>query len=476
MAKPANILFIECDSMDGRAMGCMGHRAAYTPNLDRLAKAGVMFRNMYSNNPICCPSRASMWSGRFTHNCEAWNNYKGLEEDTPTFATRLQAGGYRTQTYGKTDFLSGYHTIRARVSSWTRSANILRPAYRTGAPVVEDTMKERVHEADWNDVDNCIAWLGENAGKNEPFMLYCGIRSPHPAFRTSRRWLELIEPANVTVPAADESPHPVMEYTRAAKNWEHGFSDEMVRKVRRIYFAMIAEVDAMVGKLLDTIESMGLSETTYVIFTSDHGEMNMEHRQFFKMTHYEPSVRVPLIVAGPGAGKGLVVDELASLVDIYPTIMDIAGLTGPDELDGQSLMKELNGQEGARRDWVISEFHGETVNTGCFMLRRGKWKYMAFAGYEPMLFDLAEDPDELNNLAPTKPDVVKDMDERLRAIVDYEAVDAKVKQYDKRSFRQWRQETMAAGTYRDDMTRIYSGWENVTDANRIVWNDSDEEM
>jgi arylsulfatase K len=146
-ASKANIVFIQCDSMDGRAMGCMGHPAMAhaTPNLDALARRGVTFRYAYCNNPICCPSRASMWSGTYTHHCEGWNNYKGLEKGDPTFRTQLDEGGYRTQTFGKTDYLSGQHSIRARVTPWTRAANIQRPSYRMPGPHVleEDRVRGR---------------------------------------------------------------------------------------------------------------------------------------------------------------------------------------------------------------------------------------------------------------------------------------------------------------------------------------------
>src|SRR5690606_5518683 len=103
-----NIVFIQCDSMDGRVMGCMNHpaMAAATPNMDGLASQGVLFRNAYCNNPICCPSRASMWSGQYTHHCEGWNNYKGLEEDAATFQTVIAKAGYQTAAFGKTDYLS----------------------------------------------------------------------------------------------------------------------------------------------------------------------------------------------------------------------------------------------------------------------------------------------------------------------------------------------------------------------------------
>ncbi len=187
--KRSNIVFIHTDSMDGRLMGCMGHPAmrSATPNLDGLAAQGVLFRNAYTNNPICCPSRASMWSGRYTHHCEGWNNYKGLSESDPVFLDHLVNSGYRAKVVGKTDYLSGHHTIRARVSPWLRSANIPRPNYRMGPPVVSDESRERVHERDWVDVDAAIQWLQDmgREGK-DPFFLYVGIRSPHPEFATSR--------------------------------------------------------------------------------------------------------------------------------------------------------------------------------------------------------------------------------------------------------------------------------------------------
>lgn len=475
----SNILFIHTDSWDGRVMGCMGHPAMRqaTPKLDALSRRGVLFRNAYCNNPICCPSRSSMWSGLYTHHCEGWNNYKGLSETDPTFRTRLDEGGYLTQTYGKQDYLSGSHSIRARVSAWTRSANIVRPQYRMGPPRILQTDNARIHGSDWSDVDRCVRWLREVAGSDDrPFMLYLGIRAPHPPFTTSPRYLEMIDEAGVTIPRADEQDHPVMQYQRAVKNWMHGFSDEMVRKVRRIYFAMCAEVDAMVGRLLTALEQRGLTDSTYVIFSSDHGENAMEHRQFYKMNLYESSAHVPLIVAGPGVQEGTEVAGLVSLVDIYPTLMDMAGLDAPGGLDGHSLMPELTGQSSDRPDWVLSEYHDTSCNTGSFMLRRGAWKYIHFVGYQPQLFNLNHDPDEVRNLAELRPDLVREMDALLHKMVDCEAVDAKVKAYDKQSFRQWRRQMKAKGVYEATMARIFAGWDDLGEAPIPPWTQEDEKL
>jgi len=433
-----SIVFVHCDSMDGRVMGCMDHPAAYTPNMDRLAERGVLFRNAYCNNPICCPSRASMWSGQYTHHCQGWNNHKGLEKNTRTFQTPLEKAGYRFQTYGKLDYLSGRHTHRARVTAWTRSANIALPAYQEHMPTVRPDDTSPMDIKDWTDVRRSVNYLKEDTKGDTPFLLYLGIRSPHPPFWTSQKWLDLIDPAKVTVPAKDRQVHPVMRYQKAVKNWSYGFSEEMVRKVRRIYFARIAEVDAMLGEVMNAVDQLDLSDTCYFIFSSDHGEMAMEHEQYYKSNMYEPSVRVPLIIAGPGVPKGAVVEDLVSLVDIYPTLMDMAGVTAATDLDGHSLMKKLTGAADDRPDWVLSEYHDSTLNTGCFMLRRGDYKYIAYVGYQPQLFDLKNDPDEIEDLAGIRTDVVRSMDAQLRTIVDYEAVDAEVKKYDRESFRQWR--------------------------------------
>jgi arylsulfatase K len=474
-----NILLIQTDSHDGRIMGCMGHPALKraTPNLDRLARRGVLFQNAYTNNPVCVPCRASMWSGQYTHHCEGWNNYKGLEPDTPTFLNHIDGAGYRSRIVGRTDHLSGKHTARARVTAWTRSANILRPAYNESAPEIIESDEERVHERDWGWADETAAALHDFAADpGEPFFLYLGVGIPHPRFLTSRRYLDLIDEAGVTVPPEDENllDHPVMNYRHVVMNWRHGYDDEMVKQVRRVYFAMVAELDAMMGVVFDALDATGLADSTTVIFTSDHGESAMEHRQWYKMSMYEPSARVPMIVAGPGLPEGETVDDPVSLIDIFPTLMDLADIEQPAGIDGHSLLPVARGEPNDHPDWVLSEFHDTPMNTSLWMLRRGDWKYIAYPGYEPQLFNLVEDPDEITNLVGLRPEVVAEMDRKLREIVDYEAVDAKVKAYDRAAFREWRDEQNAAGTYGDQMARIYSGFDRLPDDEVMPWTDKDE--
>ena len=474
-----NIIFLHTDSWDGRALGCMDHAAMKraTPNIDRLAARGTLFRNTYCSHPICCPSRANMWSGMYTHHCESWNNHKGLEPGATTFKTRLEQVGYRFATarggYGKHDYTSGAHSQLARVTAWTGGADIRLPVFRMRSPQVYSDRRKRVQSGDWDTIDKARQFLEDHADDGQPFFLYASLNAPHPPFTTSRAWLDRIDQAGVTIPPADEQYHPVMAYQRITKNWQHGFTDEMVRKVRRIYYAMCCETDAMVGELLDDMDRLGLADHTYFIFSSDHGENAMEHGQFYKMNCYESSVRVPLVVSGPGVKVGGIVDNVVSLIDLHPTFMDMGRAECPEGLDGESLMPLLEGKTPRSRNWALAMFTGCTSNTTMFMLREGDWKYIAYPGFEPQLFNLADDPDEIRNRASMDPGVTKRMDTKLRRIVDYEEVHQRCMRYNKASFRRWRAEARAgkystteygrdkndpADTYEEIMQNTYMGW------------------
>lgn len=457
-----NIVLFMSDSMDGRAMTCAGNAAVPTPNMDRLAQRGVLFNNNYCNSPQCCPSRASMWSGRFVHNCEAWNNHKGLEPGDETFLTRLESAGYVSDFQGKTDYQSGGHSLGARVLAWTRAAAIPHPQKGRPVGVISDAdgkKGKRKSAKDWDKTDKTVAAIRKFAADPKtPFLAYTCTGIPHPGYSTTREYYDRIDPAKVTLPPVEDIKHPVLRYASLSKNCDGVFADEEILKVRRVYYAMVAELDDMLGKVMDTVDGLGITDSTYIICTSDHGDMNMEHKQYLKNSMYEASARVPMIVAGPGIQQGVVVEDPTSLVDVFPTLMDMAALETPDGLDGHSLAPALTGRGDTERpDWAFSEYHSNMLRTGSFMLRRGQWKYITYGGYEPRLFDLANDPDEMNDLAKQRPDVVRAMDAKMREICDYEAVDAKAKAYDRRAFVEWRA-GLDDKAYEKAMKGMYKGW------------------
>lgn len=160
MRRGHHIILIQSDSMDGRAMGCAGHPAAVTPNIDRLAERGTIFETAYCNSPQCCPSRSSMWSGQHVHRCRGWNNYKGLEAGDRTFVDDLAEAGYQTSILGRTDHLSGRHSLWNRVDAWIRHADIDLP--RTAAPDVKvsDSESPETHGGDWRTARLAVERLG----------------------------------------------------------------------------------------------------------------------------------------------------------------------------------------------------------------------------------------------------------------------------------------------------------------------------
>lgn len=475
-----NIVFIHAESMDGRNMGSMGCAALRrgTPNLDALAERGVLFTNAYSTCPVCNPSRASMWSGRYPHAYDCWNNHEGLTEEVPTFRTALDAAGVRTAAFGPLDYGYGKHSIRDRIGSWTRAAEIERPICRTPLPVIR---KQEVNATDWRHTYNAMRWLSDAASEPRPFFLYLTTGLVHPAFVAEERHLASVDEHAVEIPPTvgeiTDATHPVDRYIRITKNCDTPFSDHIVRDIRRTYYAMIVALDEMVGRLLRHIDELGISDNTYVIFSSDHGEMAGEHNQVLKRTMYEPSIHVPLIVAGPDVRRGATVDAPVSLIDLYPTLMDMAGARGRPDSDGESLLPQLTGNASRRRDWAFAEYNGDRCNTGVYMLRRDRYKYIHLHGFEPQLFDLPEDPWEQHNIAQERPEIISEMETILDAGVGGEtpsAIDGRAKAYDRENFLRFRSAAREEGRYESTMAHVYSGFDRQCIEDLVPWRSEDE--
>lgn len=443
-----NVIHFHAESYDGRMVGVLGHPALRhaTPNIDRFAREGILFENAYCSHPICCPSRANMWSGRYTHHCESWNNYKGLESNMWALLDQLPAT-HDLKTLGKLDYRSGGHTIQARLTAWLGSAGIDKPQYdedRSQCFSIADDRNVRCHEGDWQKADEAIAFMEEKsrqpADDGKPFFLTLSTGLVHAAFHTNRYWLDRIPEQAVDIPPMDSTGHPCRRYARLAKAWRYGYEDATVRRLRRIYFAMCAEVDAIVGKVYDAMHRLGLADNTYFVFSSDHGELALEHQEWYKMSFYEGSVRVPLAIAGPGVVTGQRCRNLVSLIDLCPTFMQMCGLPPRQSLDGDSLLPLATGETATSRDSAYACFMGTTLNTSGYMLRKGRWKYVVYVNYPAQLFDIENDPGELNDLSAREPETVKQLDAELRTIVDYEQTHREVMDYNRNAFRQWRRQ------------------------------------
>jgi len=480
------------DSMDGRVLDPSSpvSKRLQMPNLRKLASEGTNFVRTYAESPQCVPSRASMFTGRFTHTIKAWSNEMGVavvpstgEVDasckasyseflcrkwgaqanvTATLLDSMRENGYEMNLYGKVDVgagiisdakegnatCNGYHSGPS-LNICTRTADIRRPTKPQPLKITND-LDNNVHPEDWKMVDNCVDFLGRQ--QTTGWMLYCSVNIPHPAFNTNATWLAYVNETSIPTPpwGNKELYHPADSYMSISKAlWGDDYTEEEIRKVRKTYYAMCAETDFLMGRVLDALRATGQYEDTYIIYLSDHGEMNMEHRQVWKNSMYEPSERVPMIIAGPGLAKDRIVTNLTSLLDVYPTLVALAGGTPPSFLDGHSLLPLLQATDvehpvaiSGEGDYpldrfVTAQYHSNMGNTGSFMVRWRQWKYIvfgtalsAFKDYPAQLFDLDLDPDEMHDVASQNPSVLSLLDQKLRSKYDYQAVDRECKATD----------------------------------------------
>ncbi|GAA6221025.1 arylsulfatase K isoform X1 [Lates japonicus] len=457
-----NIVMVMSDAFDGRLTFDPGSKVVQLPFINYLRELGSTFLNAYTNSPICCPSRAAMWSGQFVHLTQSWNNYKCLDANATTWMDYLEANGYLTKMMGKLDYTSGSHSVSNRVEAWTRDVQFL--LHQEGRPVTQlvgNMSTVRIMRKDWENTDKATQWIQQTAtSSHQPFALYLGLNLPHPykteslgptaggsTFLTSPYWLTKVSSELISVPKwlPMAAMHPVDYYSTYTKNCSGVFTEDEVRSIRAFYYAMCAEADAMLGQVISALRETGLLNNTVVIFTADHGELAMEHRQFYKMSMFEGSSHVPLMIMGPGLMSGQQVNQLVSLVDLYPTMLDVAGISAVGNLSGHSLLPLLSKysafSQKQRPDWVLSEYHGCNVNASTYMLRSGRWKYITYGdglSVPPQLFDLKLDKEELYNVVLKFPDVQMHLDKLLRSIVDYPKVSTTVHLYNKKAFGAWR--------------------------------------
>lgn len=479
-----NIVMVMSDAFDGRLT--ISNKIVQLPFINYVRELGTTFLNAYTNSPICCPSRAAMWSGQFVHRTESWNNYKCLEANSTTWMDLLNESGYTTKMIGKLDYTSGSHSVSNRVEAWTRDAQLLLS--QEGRPVTDlvgDMSTMEVHKVDWKNTNLAKQWI-KSVSLDQPFALYLGLNLPHPykteslgptaggsTFRTSPYWLSKVSSDLISVPKwiPMTAMHPVDYYTTVIKNCSGTFTKEEIINIRAYYYAMCAETDAMLGQVISSLRETGVLNNTIIIFTADHGELAMEHRQFYKMSMFEGSAHIPLLFMGPGIKSGLQVDHLVSLVDLYPSVLNFAGIPVSANLSGYSLLPFMSKSHILKHqhpDWILSEYHGCNANASTYMLRFGQWKYITYSDGQQVpsqLFDLKRDPEELHNVFFKFPDVTVHLGKILLSILNYPVISATVHEYNKKAFTSWR--NSLGGNYSEIIANLrwHVDWQKDAEAN-----------
>ena len=408
-----NILVIMSDEHDPAVMGCSGHPLVRTPNLDRLAAAGTVFDSAYCNSPICVPSRMSFFTGNYCHRIRVWDLGSPLRSDIPTFGHYFTAAGYDTVLCGRTHMVGNdrLHGFGARLfddlEAWRsrQSPRRTREARRGSNSHVTECGPG--HGA-WHDYDTTVAdlsvrFLNSRAAypSERPWLLYSGLMYPHFPLTCPPQYYRQYDPAAVT--PADVRGETLKRQHPAIRQLRYYFrNDEIVpepvqRRALASYYGLVTLVDDLVGGMLEVIDKSPLRENKVVIYLSDHGEMAGQHGIWQKQCFYESSVRVPMILRTPRGAGGRRVGANVSLVDVMPTLLDLAGIEIPDHLPGMSLAEMRPGVAADRV--AFSEYHAQGMLEGGFMIKRGHYKYNYYVGHEPQLFDLSTDPGEFTDLA-----------------------------------------------------------------------------
>lgn len=403
-----NVLFIFSDQQNRYALGCMGNPNLETPNLDRLAEQGVLFRRCYSNDPVCGPFRGSLMTGQYTSRCGVTGNGMPLPIDTTTFADAFNDAGYQTAYIGKWH-LGG--NGNGPIGEELRGGFQRFKGYQCYNGFYQDVCfydeNDKEHRFDCHRTDAttdlAIADLGSMAGGDQPFMLMISYQAPHypeqpaPEYEALYRGREIVRRPNCqdidphTPTFSPPSPRPVEDDPDFQR-----YGDDLDEYLR-LYNAMCAQIDANIGRLVESLERLGVADNTAVVFTSDHGDMQGSHGLKNKCLPHEESAGIPLIAYVPGQSGGRVSDALVSGIDFMPTCLDLAGIEPVTSVDGQSFAPLLRGETEHACDAVFSERGG-----WCMIVRDG-WKLAAERhddGLAPTLMThLDEDPYELNNRA-----------------------------------------------------------------------------
>jgi choline-sulfatase len=423
--KQPNILFIMFDQMAAPALPCYGHPIVKAPNISKLADEGVVFENAYCNSPLCAPSRSSMMAGQLVSNIGTYDNSSLFPEDIPTIVHYLRDNGYYTCLSGKMHFVGAdqLHGFEDRLTTdiypgdygWTPDWDNFerRPTwYHNMLSIVQSGTCVTSNQIDFDEevTYNSVRKINEFARSDDerPFFLMSSFTHPHDPFACTKEYWdrydhdEIDMPVVPQIPYEELDPHSQRLYHVSAMG-EYDQTDERIRNSRHAYYSEISYVDDKVGSLLDALEKNGLKEDTIIVVTSDHGDMLGERGMWYKMSYFEWASRVPMIIWAPGRFSPGRVNQHVSLVDLLPTLTDISSNGKPVEyaepIDGKSLVPLLEGGNEDEKAMVYGEILCEGAISPIIMLRQDRYKYIYCDADPEQLYDLQNDPKEINNLA-----------------------------------------------------------------------------
>lgn len=424
MTRP-NILVIMADQLAPHFTGAYGHRTAKTPHLDALAARGMRFDAAYCNSPLCAPSRFSFMSGQKISRIQAYDNASEFKASIPTFAHYLKTLGYKTCLSGKMHFVGPdqMHGFQDRVTTdiypsdfawtpnWDAAEVRIDKWYHNMQTVKESGVAAATFQIDYDDEVAFAAkrWLFNAArdkalGDDAPFAMVASFIHPHDPYVARPEWWDLYTDDDIDLPDIGMDDAPPDPFSKRVLDGIEAstipLSDAEICRARHAYLANVSYFDSKIGELVQTLTETGELDNTIIIVTADHGDMLGERGLWYKMTVFEHAARVPLVIAGPTVVEGTA-PNACSLIDLMPTILDIAGGTDDmlgEPIDGRSLMPLARG-EADPKDEAIAEYCAEMTGHPVLMIRRGALKYIHCDSDPPQLYDLDVDPSETTNRA-----------------------------------------------------------------------------
>jgi choline-sulfatase len=411
------------DQLTPAALGCYGNQATRAPHIDRLARTGVVFDAAYTNSPLCTPARYCLMTGQLPSATRGYDNASYLASTIPTFAHHARAAGYRTALSGKMHFvgpdqLHGFEERRTTdiypadfgwTPDWRKPDERIDWWYHNmdsvaGAGVAEVTNQLLFDDETGYQATRALHDLARTSDVR-PFLLVASFTHPHDPYVARKEYWDRYEGVAIPMPlttAGDVPLDPHSARLRAVAAMDRtAITDADVHRARRAYLANVSYVDDWTGKLVSTLESLGVADDTVVILLADHGDMLGERGLWYKMNFFEPSARIPLVVHAPQRFAAGRVAAPVSLVDILPTIVELTGGTADDAVEpwaGTSLLPLCAGDAQAQRT-VIGEYTAEGACAPIVMIRRGSLKFVHCAADPDQLYDLGSDPRERVNLA-----------------------------------------------------------------------------
>lgn len=426
-----NVLFLIADDLNCD-LHCYGHPRVKSPNIDRLAARGVRFEHAYCQFPLCSPSRSSFLTGRrpnathihtnprsgqFSSDYRPTPHFRDFIPDTVTMPQLFRRHGYAAARVGKLYHYGVPGQIGTSglddVASWDFVVN---PAGRDKAE------ENKIFTLTPHSYGATLSWLAAEGGdleqtdglsatagvslleeyKDRPFFLAVGFYRPHTPYVAPKRYFGEYDVHEIELPGlshADRERTPAAAYA-SAKHEQEAMSDDVRREAIQAYWASITFMDAQLGRVLDALDRLGLTDKTIVVMTSDHGYHLYQHGLWQKMSLFENSAHVPLIISVPGgAGRGESSAGPVELVDIYATLADLCGLPAPDYLDGTSLRPALDDPSKSVKEAAFTQIRRGDFDG--YSVRTARWRYTLWdrGRKGEQLYDMQSDPGELTNLA-----------------------------------------------------------------------------